>query len=85
MHQLAKGYTDAQLEQIAGYFEPAKFPAILFALLLATTFTVWNQSVVNEKVYTISLFFFTAVSWLMISWTNDPEGPQAERRLVLVG
>ncbi len=58
--------------------------AALATLIGATAFTVWNQSVVNEKVYTISLFFFTAVSWLMISWTDDPEGPQAERRLLLV-
>jgi hypothetical protein len=58
--------------------------AALATLIGATAFTVWNQSVVNEKVYTISLFFFTAVSWLMISWTDDPEGPKAERRLLMV-
>ena len=58
--------------------------AALATLIGATAFTVWNQSVVNEKVYTISLFFFTAVSWLMISWTDDPEGPQANRRLLMV-
>ncbi len=58
--------------------------AAVATLIGATAFTVWNQSVVNEKVYTISLFFFTAVSWLMISWTDDPEGPKADRRLVLV-
>jgi hypothetical protein len=45
---------------------------------------VWNQSVVNEKVYTMTLFFFTAVSWLMISWTDDPEGPKANKRLLMV-
>ncbi|MGI9045114.1 MAG: glycosyltransferase family 117 protein [Gemmatimonadaceae bacterium] len=56
----------------------------LATLIGATAFTVWNQSVVNEKVYTISLFFFAAVSWLMISWADDPDGPKAERRLVLV-
>ena len=58
--------------------------AALATLIGATAFTVWNQSVVNEKVYTISLFFFTAVSWLMISWTDDPEGPKADKRLLLV-
>jgi hypothetical protein len=31
----------------------------LATLIGATAFTVWNQSVVNEKVYTISLLFFT--------------------------
>src|ERR1700731_2622513 len=30
----------------------------LAALVGATAFTVWNQSVVNEKVYTVSLLFF---------------------------
>ena len=58
--------------------------AALATLIGATAFTVWNQSVVNEKVYTISLFFFTAVSWLMISWTDDPDGPKADRKLVMV-
>ncbi|HVF40121.1 MAG TPA: DUF2723 domain-containing protein [Gemmatimonadaceae bacterium] len=58
--------------------------AALATLIGATAFTVWNQSVVNEKVYTISLFFFTAVSWLMISWTDDPDSPKADRKLILV-
>ena len=58
--------------------------AALATLIGATAFTVWNQSVVNEKVYTVSLLFFTIVSWLMISWTDDPDGPAADRKLVLV-
>ena len=58
--------------------------AALATLIGATAFTVWNQSVVNEKVYTMTLFFFCAVSWLMISWTDDPEGPKANKRLLLV-
>ena len=58
--------------------------AALATLIGATAFTVWNQSVVNEKVYTMTLLFFTAVSWLMISWTDDPEGPKANKRLLLV-
>jgi hypothetical protein len=58
--------------------------AALATLIGATAFTVWNQSVVNEKVYTMTLFFFTAVSWLMISWTDDPEGPKANKRLLMV-
>ena len=58
--------------------------AAIATLIGATAYTVWNQSVVNEKVYTISLFFFTAVSWLMISWADDPDGPKADRRLILV-
>jgi hypothetical protein len=56
----------------------------LATLIGATAFTVWNQSVVNEKVYTVSLLFFTIVSWLMIQWIEDPDGPRADRTLILV-
>jgi hypothetical protein len=52
-------------------------------LLGATAFTVWNQSVVNEKVYTVSLLFFAIVSWLTVLWCDDPEGAGADRLLVL--
>src|SRR6266513_1813529 len=58
--------------------------AALATLIGATAYTVWNQSVVNEKVYTVSLVFFTIVSWLMISWTDDPDSQSADRKLILV-
>ncbi|HEX9310805.1 MAG TPA: DUF2723 domain-containing protein [Gemmatimonadaceae bacterium] len=53
-------------------------------LIGATAFTVWNQSVVNEKVYTISLLFFTIVSWIVIEWIEEPDSPRADRLIVLV-
>jgi hypothetical protein len=56
----------------------------LAALMGATAFTVWNQSVVNEKVYTVSLLFFAIVSWLMVRWSDEPDGTRADRTLVLV-
>jgi hypothetical protein len=56
----------------------------LATLIGATAFTVWNQSVVNEKVYTVSLLFFTIVSWLMIEWMENPDSPNADRILILV-
>ena len=56
----------------------------LAALLGATAFTVWNQSVVNEKVYTVGLVGLAIICWLMIRWSDDPEGPMADRLLVLV-
>src|SRR5437016_1133118 len=58
--------------------------AVIAALLGATAFTVWNQSVVNEKVYTVSLFGIAVVSWLMVRWSDDPDGRKADRILVLV-
>src|SRR3954467_9145094 len=57
---------------------------VLAAVLGATAFTVWNQSVVNEKVYTVSLVGIAIISWLMIRWSDDPDGPKADRLLVLV-
>jgi hypothetical protein len=58
--------------------------ASLATLIGATAFTVWNQSVVNEKVYTISLLFFTITSWIIIEWIEDPDSPRADRLIVLV-
>ena len=56
----------------------------LAALIGATAFTVWSQSVVNEKVYTVSLFFFAIVAWLTVRWADDPDGPKADRVLVMI-
>ncbi len=57
---------------------------VLAALIGATAFTVWNQSVVNEKVYTISLVMLAAISWLTVRWSDDPDGRAADRILVLI-
>jgi hypothetical protein len=58
--------------------------ASIATLIGATAFTVWNQSVVNEKVYTVSLLGIAVISWLMIRWSDDPDGRKADRILVLV-
>jgi hypothetical protein len=58
--------------------------ASVATLIGATAFTVWNQSVVNEKVYTVSLMGIAIISWLMIRWSDDPDGKKADRILVLV-
>ena len=72
---------------LAQWFElrwPRLVGAGVAALLSATAFTVWNQSVVNEKVYTVSLAFFAIVSWLTVLWCDDPDGRRADRLLVLI-
>src|SRR5829696_3454841 len=56
----------------------------LAALIGDTAFTVWNQSVVNEKVYTVSLLGIAIISWLMVRWCDAPDGRKADRTLVLV-
>jgi hypothetical protein len=47
-----------------------------------TAFTVWNQSVVNEKVYTVALLGLAAVSWLMLRWSDSPDKPSSDRYLL---
>ncbi|HVX41605.1 MAG TPA: DUF2723 domain-containing protein [Gemmatimonadaceae bacterium] len=56
----------------------------LGALIGATAFTVWNQSVVNEKVYTVSLLGMAIVSWLAVRWSERPDGGRADRMLVMM-
>jgi hypothetical protein len=56
----------------------------LATLIGATAFTVWNQSVVNEKVYTISLLFFTITSWIVIQWIEEPDSRRADRLILFV-
>ncbi|HJQ21688.1 MAG TPA: DUF2723 domain-containing protein [Gemmatimonadaceae bacterium] len=54
------------------------------ALLGATAFTVWNQSVVMEKVYPIALVALALTSWLMLRWLELDAGRRADRMLVLI-
>jgi hypothetical protein len=56
----------------------------LAAFIGATAFTVWAQSVVNEKVYTVSLVGLAIVSWLTVRWCDEPFGRKADRTLVLI-
>ncbi len=53
------------------------------AVLGATAFTVWNQSNVNEKVYTVSMLVIGCVSWLAMLWCDRKEEPGSWRLLVL--
>ncbi len=53
------------------------------ALLGSTAFTVWNQSNVNEKVYTLSVLGIAVVSWLAVRWVDRKEEPGSGWLLVL--
>jgi len=53
-------------------------------LVGATSWTVWNQSTVNEKVYTVSLFSMALCVWLVVHWGDDEPGPHRDRWLVLI-
>src|SRR5438105_198255 len=53
-------------------------------LVGCTTFTVWNQSVVNEKVYTLSMLTIALVLWLAVRWADQPEATRRDHHLVLI-
>jgi hypothetical protein len=57
--------------------------AWLGSLVGATAFTVWNQSNVNEKVYTLSVLGIAVVSWLAIRWADRKDEPGSGWLLVL--
>ncbi|MGE5760200.1 MAG: DUF2723 domain-containing protein [Gemmatimonadota bacterium] len=72
------------LRPIVGGTTPRRLLAAAGALMGATAFTVWNQSVVNEKVYTVSLLSIAAVLWLAIRWADQPAGERPDRLLILI-
>lgn len=59
----------------------AAFAAVLVG---ATAFTVWSQSNINEKVYTVSLFFVALVTYLTMLWEDESGTPRGDRLLVLI-
>ncbi len=53
-------------------------------LVSATAFTVWNQSNVNEKVYTVSLLTIAVLSWLAFRWQERLAKGKDDNLLVLM-
>jgi Protein of unknown function (DUF2723) len=70
------GWFNERWQRVAG--------GALAALIGATAFTVWAQSVVNEKVYTVSLCGLAIAAWLIVRWCDEPDGRKADRTLVLI-
>ncbi|MFL5476947.1 MAG: DUF2723 domain-containing protein [Gemmatimonadales bacterium] len=63
----------------------ARYAAAFGGVLVgATSWTVWNQSTVNEKVYTVSLLSIALVMWLVVRWGDDEPGTHRDRWLVLI-
>ncbi|HEY6947587.1 MAG TPA: DUF2723 domain-containing protein, partial [Gemmatimonadales bacterium] len=53
-------------------------------LVGATSWTVWNQSTVNEKVYTVSLLSIALCMWLVVHWGDEEPGAHRDRWLLLI-
>jgi len=49
-----------------------------------TAYTVWAQSNVNEKVYTVSLLFVAAISYLAMLWEDHAGTYRGDRIIVLI-
>jgi hypothetical protein len=63
----------------------ARYAAAFGGVLVgATMWTVWNQSTVNEKVYTVSLLSIALCMWLVVHWGDEEPGPHRDRWLVLI-
>lgn len=58
--------------------------AVAGTLVGAFSWTVWNQSTVNEKVYTVSMLSIALVAWIIVRWADEPLGARHDRHLVLV-
>ncbi len=70
-HRLVRAFTPGRRLALAG--------AAASTLLAATAFTVWNQSTVNEKVYTVSVLVIAAVTWLAVRWYDVRDEPGSLR------
>ncbi|MFO8174437.1 MAG: DUF2723 domain-containing protein [Longimicrobiales bacterium] len=76
VHQVLRTYTRDRIFPLAGAFTAV--------LVSATAFTVWNQSNVNEKVYTVSLFTIALLSWLAFHWRRNLGKGKDDNILVLM-
>jgi hypothetical protein len=74
-HRILAFYSEDRLFRIIG--------AAAAVLISATAFTVWNQSNVNEKVYTVTLFTIALLSWLAFRW-RDHLGEGKDDNLILL-
>jgi len=74
-HRVLAFFSTSQLFRTGG--------AAAATLIGATAFTVWSQSNVNEKVYTVSLFTIALLSWLAFLW-RDNLGSEKDDNLIIL-
>ncbi len=74
-HRVLAWFTTDRTQRMIG--------ASLSVMVSATAFTVWSQSNVNEKVYTVSLFTIALLSWLAFLW-RDNIGKGKDDNLILL-
>ena len=83
-HRVLRGWLEKDRELDAAWAR--RLPLVgawAGALLASTAYTVWNQSNVNEKVYTLSVLVIAVVVWLAMRWRDRKDEPGAGWYLVL--
>lgn len=76
VHHILRHFSEDRVFRLAG--------AGAAVLVSATAFTVWNQSNVNEKVYTVSLLTIALLSWLAVRWQENLGRGKDDNLLVLM-
>ncbi len=76
VHHILRFFSEDQRFRIIG--------AAAAVLVSATAFTVWNQSNVNEKVYTVSLLTIAVLSWLAFRWQERLGRGKDDNLLILM-
>jgi len=88
MGAMAHGLWFMVVHRILGHFSENRWVRIVGAFaavaVSATAFTVWNQSNVNEKVYTVSLFTIVLLTWLAFRWREHLGEGKDDNILVLM-
>jgi len=75
---------DSWLRTIVPAPLPRRLAALAGTLVGATAFSVWNQSVVNEKVYTVSLLSVALILWIGLRWAETPAAHRTDRPLLVI-
>lgn len=76
VHHVLRFFSEDRFFRLAG--------ASAAVLVSSTAFTVWNQSNVNEKVYTVSLLTIALLSWLAFRWQENLGKGKDDNLLVLM-
>ncbi len=76
VHHILRFFSEDRVFRLVG--------ASAAVLVSATAFTVWSQSNVNEKVYTVSLLTIALLSWLIVRWQEKAGTGKDDNLLVLM-
>jgi hypothetical protein len=71
VHRILVPFTDNERVRRVGAFAAV--------WVSGTAFTVWNQSNVNEKVYTVTLFTIALMSWIAFLWRDHVEEHRGQK------